>query len=119
MTEPLGIGLALGELGPGGDEDAFFERLGGVVDAIVVEIAVDEAVDDSGAGERPSRHGDPVPCVEREIEVEPDRDRTVGGRFTSERNADRIEAPDVSDPDPPAVILAIVGDGAFPIDGFG
>src|SRR5437763_13772676 len=57
--------------------------------------------------------------IEREIEIEPERDRSVGGRLAGERDCQAVEPADVRDFRASAMALRVVGKITLPIDPVG
>src|SRR3954453_18131640 len=57
--------------------------------------------------------------IEREIEIEPKRDGSIGGRLASECNRQAVEPADVRDFRASAMALCVVGKIALPIDPVG
>src|SRR5438067_13403823 len=66
-------------------------------------------------GERPPRQTEAAARVEREIEVEADRQVALGCRLPRERQGERFMTHDVSETRPPTILQPVVGKHALPI----
>ena len=83
------------------------------------EIAIDERVHRPRLRQRPPRKRESMTRIEREIQVHPERDRSVGGGLSGERNRQAVESADMRDLRASAMARRVIGKVALPIDPVG